>query len=126
MNNIKISIITAIFNSYDLMGSFFESLENQTYRNFEVIVVDDCSTDDSYKKLIDYKSKSKMDIKVFQTKTNSGPGIARNIGIEKATGDYVTFVDSDDWIEPNSLECIIKILGRQMVDVIIFDYIVVL
>lgn len=122
MQNIKYSIITANYNGYHLMEKYFESLENQTYKNFEILIIDDCSTDDSYKELLKYQKASKLDIKLFKTKENSGPGVARNIGIDNATGEYITFIDNDDWVEKGLLESINNILLEKMYDCVVFDY----
>ena len=118
----KFSIITANYNGFQLMDKYFRSLEEQSYNNFEVIIIDDCSTDDSYKNLLDYTKKSKMNIKVYKTKKNSGPGIARNIGIEKSKGEYITFIDNDDWVESKLLEKINAILEKKKYDCIIYNY----
>ena len=82
----KYSIVTPNYNGFSLMNRFFQSLEDQIYKDFEVIVIDDCSTDNSYEELLDYSQRSPLEIKVFRTDKNSGPGNARNIGMEKARG----------------------------------------
>ena len=97
----KYSIITPMYNSFSLMDRYFESFRNQTYKNFEIIIVDDCSTDGSYKNAVDYAEKSELNIKVFKSGKNAGPGNARNIGLKAAKGDWVLFVDSDDYVDSN-------------------------
>lgn len=119
---IKYSIITANYNGFELMNKYFISLENQTYKNFEIIIIDDSSTDDSLKKLIDFSKESKLDIKIFNTPENSGPGVARNIGIENAKGDYITFIDNDDWVESNLFERITDIIDKNRYDCLIYNY----
>ncbi len=104
------------------MGNYFKSLENQTYKNFEVIIVDDCSTDDSFSQLRKYADNSSLHIKVIQPDKNSGPGNARNIGIENATGDWITFIDNDDWVEVNFLEKIKNVIEQENVNCVICDY----
>lgn len=118
----KYSIITPQYNSFSLMGDYFNSLQNQTYKDFEVIIVDDCSTDGSFEKLKDYSKHCGLDIKVFRSDSNKGPGNARNIGIEKATGDWITFVDNDDWVEDTLLQQIDRIIEEESVNCIIYDY----
>ena len=88
------------------MEKYFESFLEQKYTNFELILIDDSSTDDSYEKLKKYASTSTLNIKIFQTEKNSGPGLARNIGIEKATGEWITFVDNDDWVTEDFFDAI--------------------
>ncbi len=116
------SIITPHYNSFSLMGEYFKSLMNQTYKDFEVIIVDDCSTDGSFEKLKDFSKSCGLNIKLFQTNSNKGPGNARNIGIENATGDWITFVDNDDWVEDTFLQQINKIISQERVNCIIYDY----
>ncbi|RGN35270.1 glycosyltransferase family 2 protein [Bacteroides oleiciplenus] len=118
----KFSIITPQFNSFNLMNRYFDSLLNQTYKDFEVIIVDDCSTDDSYEKLQKLVKISPLNIILKQTLKNSGPGNARNIGIENATGEWITFVDNDDWIEFNLLEKVNNIIEQEKINCIIYDY----
>lgn len=118
----KFSIITPNYNSFHLMDKFFDSLENQTFKNFEVLIIDDCSTDNSYEKLLEYQKNSKLNLKIFKNKKNTGPGLARNIGIEEARGEYLTFMDNDDWVEFDLLEEINKILLSKQYDCIIYDY----
>lgn len=119
----KYSIVTPNYNGFALMSNYFNSLTNQTYKDFEVIIVDDCSSDDSYAQLQDYASKSSLDIKLYQSGKNTGPGNARNIGMEHATGEYITFVDNDDWVEKNWLEIIDRVFDENPeIHCVIYDY----
>jgi glycosyltransferase involved in cell wall biosynthesis len=104
------------------MGPYFESLLHQTYKNFEVIIIDDCSTDDSYKHLMTYKENSGMDIVLLKTKRNSGPGLARNLGLEKVIGKYVIFIDSDDYIDCHCLAEVSDTILNTGADCVMFDY----
>jgi len=75
------------------------SVQSQTYKDFEMIIVDDCSTDNTSKIVLSEQLSDKR-IKLIQLKTNSGPAVARNKGIEHAQGTYITFLDGDDlWLE---------------------------
>lgn len=87
----KYSVITPMYKSFNLMEKYFNSLEGQTYKDFEVVIVDDCSPNDAYDCVLAYSKTSRLDIRVFKTEKNGGPGIARNIGMENARGgmDYV-------------------------------------
>ena len=91
MKNIKFSIIIPAYNSEKFIKECLSSIFSQTYKNIEIIVVNDCSTDNTLKVLERYEQ-----IKVFSTPVNSRQGVARNIGLEHCTGDYVLFIDSDD------------------------------
>lgn len=97
-----ISIIVPVYNVEKYLKRCLDSIINQTYKNLEIICVDDGSKDSSGKILDDYKLKDKR-IKVYHIK-NGGVSHARNLGISKATGKYIGFVDSDDYIEPNMFE----------------------
>lgn len=118
----KYSIITPMYNSFDLMDRYFLSLSNQTLKDFEIILIDDCSEDGSFEKACDYISKSDMNISIYKTEKNSGPGNARNLGIKKATGEWITFVDNDDWVDDDLLEKIDKVIESEDVNCVIFDY----
>ena len=95
----KVSIIVPIYNTEKYLISCFDSILNQTYQNLEIILIDDGSTDNSGKIADDYSKKDSR-IKVIHQK-NAGQSAARNKGLEKATGEYISFIDSDDKIDPN-------------------------
>ncbi len=118
----KFSIITPQYNSFALMKDYFNSLEKQSFKDFELIIIDDCSTDSSFEKLTEKVAETNLSIKLLQTPQNSGPGKARNIGIENATGEWITFIDNDDWVIENFLETINKIIERENVNCVIYDY----
>lgn len=118
----KFSIITPVYNSFYLMEQYFHSLENQTLKDFEIILIDDCSTDDSYLSIKGFAENSNLDIKILQTPENMGPGYARNLGLDKSSGDWVTFVDNDDWVELNWLEKVNEIISNNGFDCVIHDY----
>lgn len=101
-----VSIIIPIFNAQESLHNCIESILDQTYKNIEVILVNDGSTDDS-KSICDYYAKSNKRIKVFHQK-NAGPSSARNRGIEYATGDYIQFVDADDYLKPTMTETLVQ------------------
>lgn len=117
----KISVIIPCYNSYKFMKNCLLTLENQTIKCFEVIVVDDCSTDDSYNKLLQYQKNTKMKMKVLRLNENSGPGVARNKGIEEAAGEYIIFCDSDDWYEINFIEILLNNIKKNS-EIILYDY----
>lgn len=118
----KYSIITPQFNSFELMDKYFDSLLNQTVKDFEVVIVDDCSTDGSWKKLQEYVRQCPLQITLLQAEKNSGPGNARNMGIEAAKGEWITFVDNDDWVARDFLEKIDAVIKKENVNCVIYDY----
>lgn len=94
-----VSIITPVYNAQDYLEESILSVLNQTYENWELILIDDCSTDKSYKIIEKYLKQDKR-IKYLKNEKNSGPAITRNNGIENSKGDYIAFLDSDDlWKE---------------------------
>lgn len=120
--DVMFSIITPVYNSFNLMDRYFKSLNNQTFKNFEVILVDDYSNDGTYENLEKLISFSKLNIKLLRTEQNSGPGNARNLGLEHAEGKWITFIDNDDWIDIFLLEKINKILSDNKINCVIYDY----
>lgn len=100
----KYSIIMPVYNSGTEMKKSIESVLNQTYNKWELIIIDDGSTDNSLEIAKKFANKNRR-IKVFHQK-NAGPGAARNKGIKEASGDYIAFLDSDDYYEKNFLETI--------------------
>lgn len=99
-----ISIIVPVYNVETYLDRCMDSILKQTYKRLEIILVDDGSTDSSGKKCDDY-AKLDSRIKVIH-KQNGGLSDARNAGLALATGDYVGYVDSDDWIEPDMYQCL--------------------
>lgn len=99
-----ISIITPAYNCKLLFQRTFESVIKQSLSIWEWIIVDDCSTDSSFE-YIKELTKDDDRITVLRTEKNSGTSVARNLGLKRATGRYITFLDSDDELDPNYLEC---------------------
>ena len=116
----KISIIIPIYNVSSSLKRCLNSVINQTYRNIEIICVNDGSSDDSLKILKEFEKKDNRIIVI--DKKNEGVSIARNVGIEKSTGEYITFVDSDDWLELNALEVLYNTIISEKVDVVRGSY----
>jgi len=94
-----ISVITPVFNREKYIVDTVESVLRQSYRDFEYILIDDCSTDNSLSILKEYEKRDKR-VKVISLKKNSGPAGARNVALKKAEGRFIAFLDSDDvWLE---------------------------
>lgn len=102
MENVKISIIVSVFNTEKYLRECLNSLVNQTLKSVEIICVDDGSTDNSPEILEEFKAKDKR-IKVIHQE-NFGPSVARNNALKIAQGDYIGFVDSDDWVDLDFFE----------------------
>ena len=119
-NQIKFSIIIPVYNTQDYLTRCLDSILNQTFMQWESIVVDDGSIDNSGI-ICDKYSKKDNRVKVIHKK-NEGVSIARNIGIKEAAGEYILFVDSDDWIERNMLECICENIQKNNSDLILWGY----
>lgn len=98
-----VSIITPAYNCEDFIQLTIESVLAQSYCNWEMIIVDDCSLDNTREIIMQYQKKDSR-IKYFKLDENSGAAAARNEAIKKASGDYIAFLDSDDIWFPNKLE----------------------
>lgn len=116
----KISIITPAYNAEKYIKRCMESVNNQTYKNIEHIIIDDGSTDDT-SIICDEFAKKNDRVKVIHKK-NEGVSIARNIGIELATGDYILFADADDWLENSMCEKMIQAAQKNKSDIVICEY----
>jgi len=104
MINPMVSVVIPAYNASKMITETLESVANQTYSNYEVIIVDDCSTDNTYDICKAYCSKSEK-FRIIKTKSNFGcPGGPRNLGVKNATGKYVAFLDADDLWHRNKLE----------------------
>ncbi len=99
----KVSVIIPVYNTEQYLNKCLDSLVNQTLKDIEIILINDGSTDNSQNIIDEYSAKYPDKIKSF-IKENGGQATARNLGITKATGEYIGFVDSDDWIELNMYE----------------------
>ena len=119
-NNIKFSIIIPVYNVEKYIDKCLQSITNQTFKDFEVVCINDESKDASLSILEEYARKDKR-FKIFSQK-NQGQGIARNNGIKIASGKYIVFVDPDDWIEENMLEILSKKFEKEQADIIQFDF----
>lgn len=115
-----ITIVLPIFNVEEYLEECLNSLENQTNTNFSVIAVNDGSTDDSLEILINFKKKSNIDIKLINQE-NKGLSDARNAAIEYIETKYTYFMDSDDFLDKNCINDVIKVIEKSEVDLVKFD-----
>ena len=121
MRDDMISVIVPVYNSEQYLSMCLNSIITQTYNNIEIICVDDGSTDNSIKILQEYAANDHR-IKIVHNK-NGGVSAARNSGLDIAKGEYVLFVDSDDWIEKSTCELAVHKMEDKAVDVVMWSYI---
>lgn len=114
----KVSIIVPIYNTSKYLNGCIKSLLHQTLEDIEIILINDGSTDESESIIKKYKDKR---IK-YISKKNEGIGKTRNLGIDTATGEYLSFIDSDDYIEPNFCEVMYEKAIKDKCDIVICDY----
>ncbi len=100
----KISIIIPVYNSEKYIRRCLNSILNQTFQDFEIILIDDNSKENSLKIISEIEKIHKDKIKILKNAKNVGAGASRNKGLKIASGEYITFIDSDDYIEKNTLK----------------------
>ncbi len=118
-NQALVSVIIPVYNVEDYLRECVDSILEQTYGNFEIILVDDGSTDSSGEICDEYVDKDERVTVIHQK--NSGPSKTRNTGLENATGKYIYFLDSDDYIESNALELLVNTAESNEADLVFFD-----
>lgn len=116
----KVSVIVPVYNDEKYLKQCLDSVLNQTYRNLEIILVDDGSTDNTPQICEQYREKDKR-IRLLH-KVNGGVGSSRNAGLSMATGDYLLFIDDDDWIDKDYIENLYDLLKRKKADIAICNY----
>lgn len=114
-----ISIIVPIYNSARYIERCLNSIISQTYLDWELILVNDGSTDNSEEKILPYLNDGR--IRLF-SKENGGVSRARNYGIHKSKGEYVLFLDSDDWLADNTCERLINVMHQKSSDCVVFGF----
>ena len=117
----KVSVIIPVYNVEKYLHKTLDSVINQTLKDIEIICVDDCSSDNSFDILEQYRKKDSR-IKIIKNSKNQGVGAARNIGMDFATGDYIMFLDSDDWYENVAIEKCYNQAENNQNDIIIFGH----
>ena len=119
----KVSIIIPMYNAEQYIEECLQSIFDQTYKNYEIIIVSDGSTDSSEKIVSDLVKKSNLiNLKLLKQK-NQGQGKARNYGLREASGEFVAFIDADDMIKPKFLEDLVNIITKDGSDIAICDWI---
>lgn len=115
----KISIIIPVYNTGKYLNRCIDSIICQTYKDLDIIIVDDGSLSETAD-ICDSIAEADSRIRVFH-KQNEGVSVARNYGLSYAKGDYIGFVDSDDWIAPNMYERLLVQLTQNKVDIVYCD-----
>lgn len=115
---VKISVIVPVYNTESYLRQCIDSILNQTFEDIEIICVNDGSTDGSLDILTDFEKRDTR-VKVY-TQENQGVGVARNRGLEYACGEYVYFMDSDDYLNDNALEDVLDIIEEKHADFVMF------
>ena len=119
--NALVSIITPTYNSAKFIAETIQSVQNQTYQNWEMIIVDDGSSDETESVVLSILQNDNR-IQFHKLSQNSGPAVARNTGIEKASGDYMTFIDADDIWFPTFIENNIKTIQENGIPFVFSSY----
>lgn len=114
----KVSIIIPVYNGEKYIKRCLNSIVNQTYKNIEILIINDGSTDKTVEKLEEINDER---IKIFN-RENKGVSKARNFGIDVCTGEYLLFCDADDWLETNLIESMMKLIVKADYDLIRFNY----
>ena len=115
MNNPEVSVIIPVYNCKEYLSDCLNSLQKQTFKNIEIIIVNDGSTDGSKDIILDYAAGDNR-IKYFE-QVNSGVSASRNKGFEISSGEYIIFVDSDDWVSPDYIEKLYNALIKEGCDI---------
>lgn len=113
----KISVIVPIYNTGKYLSKCLYTLINQTFKDIEIIIINDCSTDNSKKILESYKKYK--NIKIFHNDINKGIGYTRNIGLDNAKGEYISFIDSDDFVDLTMYEKMYKKALKDNLDMVV-------
>lgn len=116
----KISVIVPVYNVENYIEKSLKSLFNQTYKNLEIIIVDDCSNDNS-KSIVEDLIKDKKNIIFFSNKKNGGLSFTRNEALKRATGDYIGYIDSDDYVPENYYESLMDTIITNKADIAVCD-----
>lgn len=119
-NNPLVSVIVPVYNVEQYLDECLNSIRQQTYENLEIIVVEDCSTDNSLNIFIKHSEDPR--VKIIQHEKNSGLSAARNTGIDAAKGDYIMFVDSDDIVQLSLIELCVKYAIVNDADLITYNF----
>lgn len=119
--NPLVSVVVPVYNSEEFLRQCLDSIADQTWKNLQILCVDDESSDNSWSILQEYAAKDPR-FSVFR-KTNEGVSKARNLALEHTSGEYIMFVDSDDWLDLDTVECAVQTAQEHTADVVMWSYI---
>ncbi len=114
----KVSVIIPIYNVEQYLAKCLDSIVNQTYKNLEIICVNDCSPDNSAK-ILEYYANQDKRIKIIDRAKNGGLSAARNSGLDVSTGKYIYFIDSDDWIDLDYIKAMVQAIETSNTEIVI-------
>jgi glycosyltransferase involved in cell wall biosynthesis len=120
-----VSVIIPCYNTARYINKCINALEKQLFKDFEIIIIDDCSTDNTVDVIEQIKKATELSINLIRNTVNSGPAVSRNKGIMAATSEYITFCDSDDWYESDYLLKMTQALRDANGDIVFCGYRVV-
>lgn len=120
MGNVKVSVIIPVYNAEKYLRDTLESVMKQTFRNIEILCVDDGSTDHSLEIMLDCSDRDDRIKILHQKEESAGAALARNLGLKSATGEYVIFLDADDLFEPDLIEISYQTAKEKNADVVTF------
>lgn len=123
MENLLLSIVIPCHNSFSLMEKGLSMLSRHANASFEVLCVDDCSTDDTFEKLTAYAKDCPFSMRVFRNEKNLGPAGSRNRALSELEGQYVTFLDSDDCFSEDFFDTVCPVLTEGRFDCVLFDFV---
>jgi succinoglycan biosynthesis protein ExoO len=118
----KVSVVVPAYNAEDYIGACIQSVLEQSFHDFEILVVDDCSTDATMRAVQRFHEDR---IRLFENQQNMGPSYSRNRAIDQARGDWLALLDADDWWAAERLEKLLAVAEREAVDMVADDLLVV-
>lgn len=118
----KVSVVIPCYNASAYLPKCLEALESQTFKDFDVYLVNDCSTDNTEEVIQSYKEKGSVKIYYLLNERNLGPAFSRNSAIKSSDSEYICFCDSDDWYEPDFIESMVVEASKNNADLVFCDY----
>ena len=119
MTKKKVSVIVSVYNTEKYVRKCIDAILNQTYSNLELVLIDDKSSDNSLSILREYKNNSK--VVLIENEQNKGLSYSRNVGLKMSHGDYIGYIDSDDYIEPDYYEKLMEAIQKEKADIAVCD-----
>ncbi|MBR3606502.1 MAG: glycosyltransferase family 2 protein [Lachnospiraceae bacterium] len=116
-----VSIVLPVYNAEEYIRKCIESIQGQSYVEWELVIIDNGSTDAGYEICREY-AKEDSRIEVFHQYQNRGVSVARNLGLERSSGEFITFIDADDWVEADYLEKLLEIQREHNADMVVCGY----